>query len=363
MDPILIFALILPWLLVLALIVLLFLTIRQQGRILLLRDELAERAAVPATPSTPAASTGTGLPLGAWAPQFTLPDLDGHERSLADYAGQRLLLIFFDPNCGFCQQLAPELGRLSDEKPRVVLMSRGDPKDNRRMAVEHGWRCDIVLEDGWDVARAYQATGTPMGYLVDPEGRIASGLAVGQAGVLALAGSARPSSSDGDGIGLQEKERARAERARAAGLAVRDISSSRLGRRGLTIGTPAPDFSLPDLSGKERSLSEYRGKRVLLVFSDPDCGPCDSLAPDLVTMDRRGRRNGLQLVMVSRGDPEANRAKARRHGYTFSILLQRSWEVSKAYEMFATPVAYLIDEAGVIARDVAVGPGAIRGLR
>jgi peroxiredoxin len=359
-DPILVVALILPWLLVVVLVGLLYLTIRQQGRILLLRDELAGREAAAATPAM--ASTGTGLPVGASAPDFSLPGLDGRERSLADYAGQRLLLIFFDPSCGFCQQLAPELGRLSDQEPRVVLMSRGDPEDNRRMALEHGWRCDVVLEDGWDVARAYQATGTPMGYLVDRKGRIASGLAVGQAGLLALAGRAQPQSTNRGVADLLEKERATAERARAAGIAVRDIGTSRLDRRGLAAGTTAPDFSLPDLDGEERSLAEYRGRKVLLVFSDPDCGPCDSLAPDLVTLSRRDRRDDLQVVMVSRGDRERNRAKARHHGYDFPVLLQRGWEVSKAYAMFATPVAYLIDEAGVIARDVAVGADAIRAL-
>jgi len=66
--------------------------------------------------------------------------------------------------------------------------------------------------------------------------------------------------------------------------------------------------------------------------------------------------------MVSRGDLEANRAKAVQHGLTFPIVLQRQWEVSRAYGSFGTPMAYLIDEQGIIKADLAVGADAILPL-
>jgi hypothetical protein len=66
--------------------------------------------------------------------------------------------------------------------------------------------------------------------------------------------------------------------------------------------------------------------------------------------------------MVSRGDEAAVRAKAAQHGMSFPIVLQRQWEISREYAMFATPVAYLIDEKGVIASDVAVGEESILAL-
>ena len=47
---------------------------------------------------------------------------------------------------------------------------------------------------------------------------------------------------------------------------------------------------------------------------------------------------------------------------TFPVVLQQQWEISRRYAMFATPIAYLIDEAGVIAHDVAVGTDAILDL-
>ncbi len=60
--------------------------------------------------------------------------------------------------------------------------------------------------------------------------------------------------------------------------------------------------------------------------------------------------------MLSKGEPKENRAKVKEHDLTFPIVLQQQWEISRLYAMFATPIAYLIDEQGIIARDVAVGP-------
>jgi hypothetical protein len=66
--------------------------------------------------------------------------------------------------------------------------------------------------------------------------------------------------------------------------------------------------------------------------------------------------------MISRGEPKENRAKVKEHGVTFPVVLQQQWEISRRYAMFATPIAYAIDEAGVISHDVAIGTEAIFDL-
>ena len=66
--------------------------------------------------------------------------------------------------------------------------------------------------------------------------------------------------------------------------------------------------------------------------------------------------------MISKGEPKENRAKVKEHGLTFPVVLQQQWEISRRYAMFATPAAYLIDEKGDIAHDVAVGIEAILDL-
>src|SRR5262249_7875842 len=112
--------------------------------------------------------------------------------------------------------------------------------------------------------------------------------------------------------------------------------------------------------GGELSLAELRGRRVLLVFSDPTCGPCNALAPQLERLHRE--QSEIAVVMISRRDPVANRAKIKEHRLTFPVLLQQRWQISHRYAMFATPIAYLVDESGLIAFDVAVGSNSILAL-
>ena len=76
-------------------------------------------------------------------------------------------------------------------------------------------------------------------------------------------------------------------------------------------GTPAPEFRLPRLEGGEFALSELRGRFVLLVFSSPKCGPCNTLAPKLEKCHRKFPE--LEVVMISQGGSEENRAKVKEH--------------------------------------------------
>src|SRR2546430_4319204 len=108
-------------------------------------------------------------------------------------------------------------------------------------------------------------------------------------------------------------------------FANRSLTRSRIKRDGLKAGTSAPSFRLPRLDGGLRSLEELRGNRVLLVFSDPHCGPCNALAPELEKFHRANPQ--ISVVMISRGEPKENRAKVKEHGLTFDVLLQQQWEI------------------------------------
>jgi peroxiredoxin len=73
-------------------------------------------------------------------------------------------------------------------------------------------------------------------------------------------------------------------------------------------------------------------------------------------------QSDLQVLVISRRDAQATAAKAEALGLTFPIVIQRQWEISKQYGMFATPIAYLIDEEGIVVHDVAVGVEPILAL-
>ena len=204
-----------------------YLLIRQHGRALIGQDEMRERLAAMEQTLGRLAGQGAdqppqqGLPIGSPAPEFALPDLDGRERKLEDFLGEKpLLLAFYSPQCGFCLRMAPQLGQLPEDGPNVLLVSRGDPEEHRRLAQEHGWRCGVVLEEGWEVAQAYGASGTPTGYLLDPKGRVASNLAVGADALLSLIETV-PSTSNGsrNGQGTDEKASGLAVAAGAASIA------------------------------------------------------------------------------------------------------------------------------------------------
>jgi peroxiredoxin len=230
-----------------------------------------------------------------------------------------------------------------------IVVTTGDVEENRKLVEQYGIRGMVLLQEQMEVAAQYQAQGTPMGYRIDAEGRIASELAIGAEPLLALAG---PFS--------------RVPPGRASGATPKhkhpdpSLARSRLNRTGLKAGTAAPEFTLTRIDGGEQSLSDLRGERVLLVFSDPDCGPCDELAPRL--QELHITRPDLRVVVISRRDADANRAKADSFGLTYPIVLQKQWEISLKYGMFATPIGYLIDELGVLLSDVAVGVEPILAL-
>jgi peroxiredoxin len=137
------------------------------------------------------------------------------------------------------------------------------------------------------------------------------------------------------------------------------LSRSRINRAGLAAGTTAPGFRLPLLDGGHVSLADYSGRRVLLVFSDPSCGPCMSLLPRL---EAAARHAGVAVLVISRGSAEANRTKRAQLGLSLPIALQAHWEISRLYCKFSTPMAYLIDERGRTAAEVASGGAAILAL-
>lgn len=321
---------------------------RQQGRLLLRLDQV-ERQVRRMIGSEP-----DGLEVGTAFPAFELPDLDGRPVALADFYGRRVLLVNWSARCGYCAAITADLAALQEDLGQagvqLVLAGNGPAEEERALAREHGLRCPVLLQED-ERLPAFARLGTPVAYLLDGEGKVAEPIAVGAEAVPALARRA---------AGVEAMAAMAAKKTRLPGE--RPLSASRIEREGLPPGTPAPEFELPEVRGGTVSLAAYRGRKVLLVFSDPHCGPCEELAPHLVSLHEQHRDNGLDLLLVGRGDPEENRRKAEEHGFEFPVVLQRRWEVSRQFGIFAAPVGFLIDENGVIAKRVAQGIDQILAL-
>src|SRR5215218_9060192 len=131
---------------------------------------------------------------------------------------------------------------------------------------------------------------------------------------------------------------------------------------GLPVGSAAPEFGLSGLHGETLTFDALRssGKPVMMLFTDPNCGPCNAMLPEVGRWQEEHAQK-LTLSLISRGDVEENKTKASEHGLT-NVLLQEDWEVSASYEVRGTPSAVLIDTDGKIASPVAGGAEGIKGL-
>jgi thiol-disulfide isomerase/thioredoxin len=149
--------------------------LRQHGRLLLRVEELE-------------ASTSHELAVPREAPSrgLVFPDLEGRPVDLGTLHGEETILLFWNPDCGFCESMLPELRRfdsaLADGAMRMLVVSTGTPRANRGL----GLRARVLLDPDFLAPPAFGANGTPSAVLLDESGDVASELAAGTDEVLDL---------------------------------------------------------------------------------------------------------------------------------------------------------------------------------
>lgn len=121
----------------------------------------------------------------------------------------------------------------------------------------------------------------------------------------------------------------------------------------LPLGTPAPDFRLPDTTGKTISLKDLRGKPALVVvFMCNHCPYVKHIRPGLAQLGRDYLPRGLAMVGINSNDvanypadsPAKMAEEAKAAGYLFPYLYDETQEVAKAYRASCTPDIYLFDQ-------------------
>jgi peroxiredoxin len=111
----------------------------------------------------------------------------------------------------------------------------------------------------------------------------------------------------------------------------------------------APAFTLPDINGGRRSISDFKGKIILLNFWATWCPNCREEMPSLEKLWEKYRSKDLVVIAVSVGRNSGEiRSFAREQGLTFPILLDQEGAVRKEYEITALPMTYLIGRDGKI---------------
>ena len=125
------------------------------------------------------------------------------------------------------------------------------------------------------------------------------------------------------------------------------------------VGFAAPDFTLDLLEGGELTLSELRGKAVVVNLWASWCPPCSAEMPALERVYEANRDRGLEIVAVNTTFQDSEGAAAgfvQEFGLTFSIALDRTGEASRAYQLRALPTTFFIDRGGMIREVVLGGP-------
>lgn len=124
------------------------------------------------------------------------------------------------------------------------------------------------------------------------------------------------------------------------------------------LGRHRPDFTLPDLDGKMRSISEWDGKVIALNFWATWCPPCLKEVPEFVLLQTRYQAQGLQFIGIALQRPEEVRDFVAQNGMNYPVLAGEL-EVIKLAEAYgnhigALPYTVIIDRNGQVAH---VKPG------
>lgn len=140
--------------------------------------------------STQPSKAPTAVRVGARAPRFSLPSVEGPEVSLQDLLAGDLpcVLTFVAPGCGPCTTLLPEMARWREtleDRLALAVISAGDVGTAGEFAREHGL-AQILCDSDSAVSRAYGVPGTPCSVLVARDGTVASAPAPGQFAIEAL---------------------------------------------------------------------------------------------------------------------------------------------------------------------------------
>jgi peroxiredoxin len=117
------------------------------------------------------------------------------------------------------------------------------------------------------------------------------------------------------------------------------------------LGTPAPDFALPDTDGRTVSLSDFEGRALLVMFICNHCPFVQHIRGGLAQLGRDYAERPLGIVAISANDVESHPAdgpekmaeEVKTAGYTFPYLYDETQEVAKAYGAACTPDFFLFD--------------------
>ena len=135
-----------------------------------------------------------------------------------------------------------------------------------------------------------------------------------------------------------------------SGLVMAGCSANLPSAEGTPVGNPAPDFQLPNLDGKTVSLSDLRGKPVLLNFWASWCRPCRDEMPHIQQVYEEWSDKGLVVLAINLGESSSKvKEFVQSYGLPFPVLLDTKGDIAQKYNVRGLiPTTFFIDKNGII---------------
>ncbi len=121
-------------------------------------------------------------------------------------------------------------------------------------------------------------------------------------------------------------------------------------KSGVEVGNLAPNFLIKNLQGGETTLSEFKGKVVMINFWATWCGPCKAEMPSMEALYQNYARKDFEILAVSIDMVEDAPVAAfiEDLSLSFPVLLDNDLEVNSLYQVRVVPTSILVDRKGVI---------------
>jgi len=284
-----------------------------------------------------------GLPIGAPAPDFELPDVNGRDVAFEHLLAKAKPLLFFfvSANCNPCEALLPEIEawqRELENKVNFVFISSGKAKENSDKFAGESFR-QILLQKEREVATLFGAPWTPTALLINADGTIASRAAAGDAAIRELV------------------EKIKAENLEKDFLFIGNGNGNG-NTKPPKIGESIPEFLIEDLQGIQVSQRNFQGKKTLVAFWSLTCPHCVSMMKDLREWEKQKGQDEPNLIVFSDGEIEAH----KNLDLQSPILIDKEYKTAQKLGMYGTPSAVLVNENGRIISETATGAPQIWAL-
>ncbi len=281
-----------------------------------------------------------GLPIGAPAPDFVLPDEKGKKVEFNHLLANRKPMLFFfvSPNCNPCHALIPEIKNWRNElgeKLDFIFVSSGEVKENEKKFGDISDR--ILIQKDREVAELFGAKWTPTIVLINSDGSIGSRNAPGDEAIRSLLEKIKEQSDSKNIFFIANGDSA--------------VKKSR-------IGLKVPEFSTQDIAGKEFGADRFSGKKTLVTFWSETCPHCVGMLDDLRQWDKIKGQDEPNLVVFSSGDIEIH----KKFDLKSPIILDQEYKIASEFGMSGTPSAVLVSENGEIISETAIGAPQIWAL-